>query len=124
MMVDFTEALRELGFTPAHERRTRGARAYAASPNRFLTYWVHVFEDGTALFTWEFAIADYLSERGIQLGSNEALNLFMFPREDERGPQDPAWLAAAIDRAEATLRSLRFADPEPERAGPWGRAER
>jgi hypothetical protein len=115
--VDFEEALAELGFAPAHERRGRGVRAYAASPNRFLTYWVHAFDDGTALFTWEFAIADFLAERGIQLGSSEALNLFMYPREDERGPQDPAWLAGAIDRAEATLRSLRFADPEGSEPG-------
>lgn len=83
-----------------------------SEPNRYLTYWVHAYDDGSALFTWEFAVTDFLLDRGIQLGSSEALNLFMFPREDERGSQDAAWLAGAIDRTEARLRSINFADPE------------
>jgi len=36
---------------------------------------------------------------------------FMFPREDARGPQDGAWLAEAIERAQAQLASLRFDRP-------------
>lgn len=106
--MDFEEALERLGFRLAQERPRPRVRLYSATPNRFLTYWVHVYGDGTALFTWEFAIADYLAERGIQVGSNEALNLFMYPRQDERGPQDAAWLAGAMDRAEAILKSVRF----------------
>jgi hypothetical protein len=46
------------------------------------------------------------------VGSNEALNLFMYPRTDDRGPQDPAWLAGAIERVEGRLRALRFDDPD------------
>ena len=88
------------------------ASQYRADPNRFLTYWVHVYDDGTALFTWEFAIVDYLATRGVQIGSSEALNLYMFPIRDERGPQDAAWLAEALGRAEEVLRSLRFDAPE------------
>jgi len=38
----------------------------------------------------------------------------MFPMSDERGPQDPTWLADALNRAEETLRSLRFDAPEDE----------
>jgi hypothetical protein len=110
--VDFFEALSELGFRASQERPTRGVRTYLGEPNRYLSYWVHVYDDGTALFTWEFAVTDYLLERGIQLGSSETLNLYMFPREDERGPQEAAWLAGAIDRAEARLRSVNFVDPE------------
>lgn len=111
--MDFLEALAELGFRPSQERPSRGVRTHLAEPNAYLTYWVHVYDDGSALFTWEFAVTDFLLERGIQLGSSETLNLYMFPREDERGPQDAAWLAAAIDRAEGRLRSIKFADPEP-----------
>ena len=111
--MDFLEALTELGFRPSQERPSRGVRTYLAEPNGYLTYWVHVYDDGSTLFTWEFAVTDFLLERGLQLGSSETLNLYMFPREDERGPQDPAWLAAAIDRAEARLRSIKFVDPEP-----------
>jgi hypothetical protein len=109
--MEFFEALQELGFTPASDRPSRGARSFTYRPNAFLTHWVHVYEDGTALFTWEFAITDYLLERGLQLGSSETLNLFMFPVEDDRGPQDAAWLAAAIDRAEARLRSVNLVEP-------------
>jgi hypothetical protein len=109
--VDFFDSLRQLGFAPAQDRPGRGSQTWTLSPNRFLTYSVHVYEDGSALFSWEFAVTDYLLERGIQLGSSETLNLFMFPREDDRGPQDGAWLAGAIDRAEELLRSVHFADP-------------
>jgi len=51
-------------------------------------------------------------ERGIQLGSSETLNLYMYPREDLRGRQESAWLAEAIDQAESKLRSVDFADPD------------
>src|SRR5919201_4685730 len=110
--MDFAEALRRQGFQPAQDRPSRGAQAYVARPNRFLTYWVHAYEDGTALFTWEFAITDYLLERGMQLGSSETLNTYLFPVEDERGPQDPAWLAHAIDVAEARLRTVNLLAPD------------
>jgi hypothetical protein len=49
----------------------------------------------------------------MQLGSNETLNLFLFPAQDDRGPQDGAWVAGAIERAEARLAGVRLADPEP-----------
>jgi hypothetical protein len=110
--MDFAEALRHLGFEPAQERPSRGVRTYTGRANRYLTYWVHAYDDGSALFTWEFAITDYMLERGIQIGSSETLNLFMFPREDDRGRQDAAWLARALDRAEAMLRSVDPANAE------------
>ena len=67
---------------------------------------------GTALFTWEFALGEYLLTKGIQFGSDETLNQFMFPREDERGTQDAAWLAGVFERAQAALRSIRFDEPD------------
>jgi hypothetical protein len=111
-VVDFREALDRLGFGLSQDRASRGVQTYAARPNRYLTYWVHVYEDGSALFTWEFSITDYLLVRGIQLGSSETLNMFMFPVEDDRGPQEPAWLAHAIEMAEARLRSVDFVSAE------------
>jgi hypothetical protein len=110
--VDFVEALTRLGFELAQDRPARGLRTYASRPNRFLTYWVHAYDDGTALLTWEFAVTDYLLERGFQLGSSERLNLFMFPVEDERGLQDPAWLAQAMNRADERLHGVDFGNPE------------
>jgi hypothetical protein len=108
--VTFDQALADNGFEAAEQRETHAL--YRASPNRFLTYSVHAYRDGTALFTWEFAAVDYLATRGIVLGSSEALNTFMFPADDEVGPQDAAWLTSVVDRAEALLGSLDFADPE------------
>jgi hypothetical protein len=102
--VDFEEVLAQLGFREVQERR--GVRFFSASPTDFLTYWVHVQQDGSALFTWEFAIAEYMATLGLQVGSDEHLNTFLFPKEDARGPQEPAWLAAQIERTEAVLRSV------------------
>jgi hypothetical protein len=110
--MEFEEALARLGFRRSDGRHARGMTLFTAEPNRYMTYSVHAYEDGTALFTWEFALADYLATKGIQVGSDEALNQFMFPRQDDRGLQDAAWLAGALDRAEASLRALRFDEPE------------
>ena len=110
-MVGFEEALAKLGFNPATGRSPRGARAFVAQPNPYLTYTVQTFDDGTALFTWEFAVGEYLRTKGIQFGSDETLNQFAFPREDERGPQDGAWLVGCVERAEAQLASIRFDRP-------------
>jgi hypothetical protein len=85
---------------------------YRSDPNRYLTYWLHVYDDDTALLTWEYAIVDYLATKGLQVGSSEALNLYMFPVEDDRGRRDAAWLAAALDRVEERLQSVRFDAPE------------
>jgi hypothetical protein len=109
--VGFEEALARLGFRPSSERAARGTRVFVAQPNPYLTYTVQAFEDGTALFSWEFAVGEYLAKKGIQFGSDETLNQFMFPRADDRGPQEGAWLAGAIERAEAQLGSIRFDAP-------------
>jgi hypothetical protein len=108
--VDFVDALAHHGFEAAEQRETHVL--YRAVPNRFLTYSVHAYPDGTALFTWEFAIVDFLATRRMVLGSSESLNTFMFPANDDVGGQDGAWLTSVVDRTEALLGSLDFADPE------------
>jgi hypothetical protein len=110
--MDFDEALAANGFRPSAERSPRGAHVYEAHPNGYLTYTVQAFDDGTALFTFEFAIGAYLSTKGIQIGSDETLNQFAYPRQDVRGQQDAAWLTAAIERAEALLADVRLDLPE------------
>lgn len=107
----FDEALERFGFRPATGRTPRSTKVFAAEPNPYLTYTVQAFDDGTALFSWEFAVGEYLRTQGIQFGSDETLNQFAFPREDERGPQDGAWLVGCIERAEAQLASVRFDAP-------------
>lgn len=108
--MDFEAALHDLGF--ALERDVRGARHYVSRPTAFLTYWVQAYPDGTALFTWEFAVAEWAARHGLQVGSDEHLNTFLYPRADERGAQDGAWLAERLDRTEALLRSLSLLDAE------------
>lgn len=108
--VEFREALAELGFVT--DRPTRGADLYVKRHNPYLTYWVHAYEDGTALFTWEFAIGEYVATLGMQVGSDEHLNTFLYPAADVRGTQDPVWLVQQMDHAEARLRSLSLVDPE------------
>jgi hypothetical protein len=108
--VTFEATLTGFGF--ALDRESRGVRHYARRPTPFLTYWVQAHPDGTALFTWEFAIGEYAAGMGLQVGSDEHLNTFLFPREDSPGPQDPAWLAAQLERTEALLRSISLLDPE------------
>jgi hypothetical protein len=107
----FEDALARHGFREVLDRRD--VRYYAASPSPYLTYSVHVEPDGTALFSWEFAIGEYMSSLGLQVGSDEHLNTFLFPREDTRGPQEPAWLAAQVERTEALLRSISFLGGSP-----------
>jgi hypothetical protein len=107
--MEFAEALDRFGFRPREERGFgKGAWFYVAQPGPYMTYMVHVYADGTAIFSWEFALADFLATRGIQVGSDEALNQFMYPREDIRGSQDGTWLTSAIERTEAMLAELRF----------------
>src|SRR5262245_19003894 len=110
--MDFEEALVKHGFHPASGRTPKDVQVLVAQSNRFLTYTVQAFDDGTALFSWEFAVGEYLRTKGIQFGSDETLNQFGFPREDQRGPQDWAWLVGAIDQAQAQLASLRFDHPD------------
>ncbi|MGH2739012.1 MAG: hypothetical protein ACRDH6_00795 [Actinomycetota bacterium] len=104
--MEFEDALRDLGF--GLEQEKRDLRSYAKRPNRFLTYSVLAYADGAALFTFEFAIAEYMATKGLQVGSDEHLNTFLYPQRDARGPQDAGWLAEQIDRTEALLESISF----------------
>jgi hypothetical protein len=112
--VDFDEALDRFGFHRREDRGlgARGARLSVAEPNPFMTYMVHVYPDGSAIFSWEFALGEFLLTKGIQVGSDETLNQFAYPRQDVRGRQDGAWLAAAIEQTEALLADVRLDRPE------------
>jgi hypothetical protein len=109
--VEFDEALDRFGFHEQRDRRSE-SRSFVAQPNRFLTYTVNAYEDGSALFSWEFALGEYLLTKGIQFGSDETLNQFAYPRRDVRGQQDGTWLASAIEHAEALLADVRLDLPD------------
>jgi hypothetical protein len=111
--MEFDEALHRFGFHLREQRGLgQGAHLFVASPNRYLTYMVHAYPDGTAIFSWEFALGEYLLTKGIQVGSDETLNQFAFPREELRGSQDGTWLTSAVERTEAMLADLRLDCPE------------
>jgi len=113
--VDFDEAAQALGFRPRQGRNagTAGAKVLESKPNAFMTFVLQLYTDGTALFTWEFALGEYLALRGIQMGSDETLNQFVYPREDLRGPQESSWLVSAIEQTEAMLAEVDLAHPDP-----------
>lgn len=108
--MEFAEALRRFGFATDRQRSVgRGdAELFTAQPNPFMTYSVYSYGDGSAMFSWEFALGEYLARIGIQVGSDETLNQFMYPRHDLRGVQDGLWLSGAIEQTETMLASLRF----------------
>jgi hypothetical protein len=104
----FDDDLRLLGFKLNQERRD-GTRTWSLARNRFLTYWLHIPSDGgPALFTWEFAIGEYMDEYGLQVGANEPLNQFLFPQTDMEVGQDLAGVVGAMERTEATFAGMNF----------------
>ena len=49
-----------------------------------------------------------MSANGLQIGANEELNQFLFPKHDARGPQDIAFVVQEMDRAEDILSHIDF----------------
>ena len=108
----FHDDLLALGFAPREQPR-RGEIQYVKHGNRYLTYFVHWDPvEETALFTWEFAIGEFFDHRGLQIGSNEALNLFLFPQNDARGAAEVSFVVGELDRAEHILHAFDFVDAE------------
>jgi hypothetical protein len=108
----FHSDLEALGFRPVGQNR-RGEITYAKQASRYLVYNVHWDpSSGDALFTWEFAIGEFFDARRMQIGSNEALNLFLFPQYDAKGPPDIAFVAAELERAEQLFAAIDFLNAE------------
>ena len=104
----FLADLTALGYRLVQDRAT-GQQQYSLEVNRYLTYWVHWdTTDGVVLFTWELAIGAFMDDHGLQVGANEPLNSFLFPKHDARGGVDIAFVVAEMDRVEHILRSLDF----------------
>jgi hypothetical protein len=104
----FDDELALLGYRRGQERRD-GTRTFSLARNRFLTYWLHVPSDeGPALFTWEFAIGEYMDEYGLQVGANEPLNQYLFPQVDTEVPQDMAEVVKVMERTEAMFAGMNF----------------
>jgi hypothetical protein len=105
---EFESDLGALGFRLVQDRGA-GVIQYSRQASQWLTYWVHWdVAQQSVLFTWEHAIGEYMSANGLQIGANEELNQFLFPKHDARGPQDIAFVVQEMDRAEDILSHIDF----------------
>jgi len=103
---EFESDLVALGYRLTQDRGT-GVIQYARQVSDWLTYWVHWnVDEQHVLFTWEHAIGEYMSANGLQIGANEELNQFLFPKHDARGPQDIAFVVQEMDRVEDILHQI------------------
>ena len=103
---EFHRDLEDLGFRFVQEGRG-GVLQYSRRLTPFLTTWVHHDpRAGTALVTWEHALGEYLDRLGLQVGSNEPLNQYLFPQRDARGPAEASFLVGELDRIESLLRDV------------------
>lgn len=102
----FHEDMTALGFKVMQEDR-KGVVQYAMRATKYLTYWLH-WDPGKseALFTWELDIGEFMHDHEMQIGANETLNIFLFPKVDVRGPDDVRFVAGELDRVETALRTL------------------
>jgi hypothetical protein len=109
----FDDDLKLVGFRLNQDKRD-GSRTYALSRNRYLTYWLHLppAPDEPALFTWEFALGEYMDEYGLQVGSNEPLNQYLFPQADTEVDQDLADVVKAMERTETMFAGMNFGHRE------------
>jgi hypothetical protein len=109
--MSFTEDLESIGFVYQSVGRG-GVQHFSLQGNRFLTYYCHVDGDEAgAVFSWEFALGEYCLTRGLRVGANEVLNVFLYAEHDVAVAPSIAAVVTQIDAAETTLNSLRLADP-------------
>lgn len=109
--MSFTDDLESIGFGFQSAGRG-GVRHYSLKGNRFLTYYCHVADDETGgVFSWEFALGEFCQSRGLQVGANDVLNIFLYSETDQPVPPSVASVVAQIDAVETQLNSLRLADP-------------
>jgi len=104
----FDDDLRMVGFRLTQDKRD-GTRTWSLPRNRYLTYWLHVPQgDGVALFTWEFALGEYMDEYDLQVGTNEPLNTFLFPQTDTEVRQELGAVVKAMERTETMFAGMNF----------------
>lgn len=104
----FTSGLADLGFVIRENRR--GVNQYARQPNPYLTQWVH--DDGVdVLFTWEFALGEFVDALGWQIGAAETSLHILYPQFDVRTERDIDAVVGEIQRLESRLGNLDLVSP-------------
>lgn len=100
---EFADALAGLGFV--HQGATRrGGEQWTLEFNRFLTFTLNDLGD-SVVFSWVFALGDYILERGMQIGAGETSFQELYPQHDVRLPHEPDAIRIEVTR---TLRTLQF----------------
>lgn len=80
---------------------------YSKRATGYLTISVHHDPgDASVLMSYEHSLGDYLDTLGLQVGSNEPLNQFLFPQRDSRGPADISFVVTEITRIEGVLKAV------------------
>ncbi len=102
-MSEFFEDLQNLGFRRVAARR---GDEWTQQATPYLTYSIHMQDDGQVIFTWELAIGELMSDRDLQIGSNETLNIFLFPKNDARGPAETDFVVGEMERVTRTLTGM------------------
>lgn len=102
-MSDLVENLESLGFRRLGGRRTE---EWVKQATPYLTMSLHAQPDGEVLFTWELSIGQMTSDLGLLLGTNDPLNIFLFPQADAKGPATTEFVLGEIARVEARLRGV------------------
>ena len=102
--MSFRSELEAMGFELV--QTNRGSERYTARGNRYLVLWVYTSPDGTAEFTWEYALGEYLKDHGFAVSVQDELSLMVFPTTDLRGPAEIVWITEQVAAAEAQLSSI------------------
>ena len=102
--MSLTTELQDLGFELVQS--SKGAERFTARGGQYLVLWLQTFPDGTAEFTYELALGQYLKDKGFAVSVQDELSLMIFPRTDIRGPAEIEWVRQQIEAAETQLASV------------------
>lgn len=104
----FEDELESLGFR-SHTRAASGTLVWVLEFNSYLTFTLHDHHD-MVMFTWVFALGEFLETKGWVIGSGETSFHELYPGHDVRLPAEIGAVEAEITRTLHTLR-LDLGDP-------------
>ncbi|MHB8511183.1 MAG: hypothetical protein ACYDCC_03285 [Actinomycetota bacterium] len=97
--------LESLGFRRIGARRSE---EWVKQATQYLTYSLHPIDEHEILFTWELAIGELMRDRGFMVGTNDPLQVFLYPQSDSKGPATIEFVTSEIKRTQLSLKELDF----------------
>lgn len=85
---------------------TRKGGEWSLRTTPYLQFSVMVDGDDAVIVTWELAIGELMGDRGLHVGTNDPLQVFLYPQHDARGPADAAFVESEITRVTGLLAGL------------------